>query len=141
MCQSVPIKYVPRHREYIELAKKESLKSKLCHRHGAVLVYRNKVLSVGYNYMRHNTFKNDNLIYSMHAEVAAVREFIRLAPRMGIKKNIKSILKDCTLYVVRTGTESMNYPLKMSKPCKNCMSFIKKHNIKKVYWSIDMYEE
>ena len=129
MCKSIPLTENPRHLKYIELLREQGKKSKMYHRHGACLVYRNKVISVGYNSMSHlngYTTRADNL-YSVHAEVSAIREFLRLAPRMGLKKNI---LKDCTLYVVRIGKESMDYPLKLSKPCKNCMNFIKKYNIK-----------
>ena len=41
------------------------------------------------------------------------------------------------MYVIRIGKESMDYPTKLSKPCKNCYNYIKKSGIKKVYFSTD----
>lgn len=132
MCKSIPltIEQKPRHQKFIEIAKQESKKSHLYHKHGAVLVYRNKIIATGYNY----AIYNNSCFYTIHAEVSAIKEFLRLGPRKRLRKDI---LKDCTLYVVRSGQESMNYPLKLSKPCENCYNFCKKHKLKKVYWSKD----
>lgn len=136
MCLCIPIDPLKgcRHQMYVDEAKEQSFKSKMCHKHGALLVYRGKIISRGFNYMVSEY--NKNCLYSVHAEVSAIREFLRLCKRKGMKKDI---LKDCILYVVRTGKESMDYPTKMSKPCKNCYNFMKKHKIKKVFWSVDDY--
>ena len=115
---------------FIEVAKEESLKSSLLHKHGACLVYRNRIVGKGHNYAVYNS----SCFYTIHAEVSAIKEFMRLGPRMRLRKDI---LKECVLYVVRCGKESMNYPLKLSKPCSNCLNFIQKYNVKKVYWSED----
>ena len=110
----------------------------MCHKHGACLVYRNKIIAFGYNHMHAGSKKSQQYdkysIYSTHAEVSAIKEFLRLGKRRGYGKNI---LKDCVLYVVRTGKESMDCPIKMSKPCENCYNFISKFGIRKVYWSVD----
>ena len=97
------------------------------HRHGAVIVYRNKILAYGYNHMIWN---NRNCFYARHAEVDALLDFKK-------RKIDRKILKDCTMYVIRIGKESMDYPTKLSKPCKNCYNYIKKSGIKKVYFSTD----
>lgn len=131
MCQCIPLNLVKNsHKNFVEKAKEQSLKSALYHKHGACLVYRNKIISYGYNYMVYNK----HCLWSIHAEVSAIKEFLRLGKRKGLGKNI---LKDCILYVVRSGKESMNYPMKLSKPCNNCLNFINKHKIKKVFWSVD----
>lgn len=42
------------------------------------------------------------------------------------------------VYVVRIKTKSEgNYVTAMSKPCKNCIAFLKSIGIRKVYYSID----
>lgn len=130
MCISEPLRMKPKHSRYIEAAIDESKKSCLYHKHGAILVYRNKIISTGYNYAIYNS----GCFYTTHAEVSAIKEFLKLSSRKQIKRDI---LKDCILYVVRIGTENMNYPMKLSKPCNNCLNFIKKHKVKKVYWSED----
>lgn len=139
MCLSKGIKELPRHQRFIEVAKKVGLKSTLEHKHGACIVYRNKIVSTGYNYMLgqcNESYENHPKLLSIHAEVAAIKEFLRLGPRNGYNKQT---LKDCKLYVVRIGKESMNHPIKLSKPCKNCENTIKRFNIPKVYFSMDDY--
>lgn len=131
MCQCIPLNNLRiSEKDYIDKAIIESFKSDLCHKHGAVLVYRGKIISIGHNHMVYNK----HCLYSIHAEVSVIKEFLRLGKRRGFTKNI---LKDCILYVVRSGKESLNYPLKMSKPCNNCYNFIKKHKIRKVYWTMN----
>ena len=116
-------KYTPRHDQYMRVAWEESLKSTMYQKHGACLVYRNKIVSTGYNY---NIHYSHNCFYAIHAEVSAIQNFLK---QPWIKqKRIK--LRECKIYVVRTGRESMNYPIKFSKPCNNCINFIKKHKIK-----------
>lgn len=143
MCQCIPLKCKGKHRhnDYINKARELSFKSQMYHKHGACLVYRGKIISHGYNRMyagsKSTQIYDKYSIYSIHAEVSAIKEFLRLCKRKGMNKRI---LKDSTLYVVRTGKKSMDYPTKMSKPCDNCYNFIKKHKIKKVYWSEDNYD-
>lgn len=131
MCISCGLDTKLRKREqyFINVALEESKKSTLYHKHGACLVYKNKIISTGYNFAIHN---GPN--YTIHAEVSAILEFLKNGPRKRLNKNI---LKDCILYVVRVGKESMNYPLKISRPCNNCYNFMKKYGIKKVYWSMN----
>ena len=130
MCLSIPLNPLRgsnKIQKFIEIAIEQSLKSDMQHRHGAVIVYRNKVVAFGYNRMIWN---NRNCFYARHAEVDALKDFF-------IRKLDKRILKDCTMYVIRIGKASMDYPTKLSKPCKNCYNYIKKSGIKKVYFSTD----
>lgn len=46
--------------QFIEIAKKEALKSPLKHKYGAVLIYKNKVISKGYNFFKKSLSSNVN---------------------------------------------------------------------------------
>jgi deoxycytidylate deaminase len=107
-----------RQRYYLDVAAKIALKSPMGHKHGAILVYKGKIISTGHNYYFLNS--------SIHAEVAALS---------CIRGKQKHILSDCELYVVRIGPDKYNNPLKYSKPCCNCQNAILKHNIKKAFYS------
>jgi len=118
----VKAKDLKRHNKYIEVAKKLSMKSKMNHGHGCVLVYRKKIISVGYNDYSFQNIKK----FSMHAEANAILS--------ALKMGYGGILCDCKMYVIRIGP---NDTLKYSKPCRNCCKYIAKHNISKVFWSVD----
>ena len=105
-------------KEYLSIAAKIAEKSPMYpHKHGAIIVYKDKIIASGYNY-----YMGD---FSIHAEVAAISK---------IKKQ-KHILRDCDIYVVRIGPKSFNNPLKYSRPCPNCQDTIIKNNIKNAYYS------
>lgn len=113
---------------FIEIAKECAIKSDMVHKHGCVIVYKNEVISCGYNY------RIDMNHYSIHAELDAIHKV----------KNKNKILPKCVLYVVRIDNNHCNKidcsnniqsTLKSSKPCKNCEDEIKKYNIKMVYYS------
>lgn len=131
MSESFPLKLKPRskHGVYIKSAKDECLRSSMRQRHGACLVYQGKIVATGCNYRSDQCHYG----YSIHAEASAIQAFLKQGSRKGFNK---SILQHCTLYVIRIGRKNANYPLKLSKPCENCVSIMKKHKIKKVYWSI-----
>jgi deoxycytidylate deaminase len=88
------------------------------HKHGAILVYKDKIIGSGYNY-----YMGD---FSIHAEVAAIAS---------IRKKQKHILNECDIYVVRIGPDRFNNPLKYSRPCTNCSNTIIKNNIKNAFYS------
>jgi deoxycytidylate deaminase len=100
-----------------EVAKYSTMQQK----HGAVVIYKNKVIACGFNYMVSHL--NDN--NSIHAEVAAISQ---------VFKN-KNILSECDIYVVRIAPMIYNNCLKMSKPCEKCTKFIKKYNVRCTYYS------
>lgn len=99
-------------------------KSTMLHRHGAIIVHDGEIVSEGYNrkthYMEH--------AFSIHAEVDAISK---------IKNKGKKYLEECTLVVVRVGTDNMMWPLKDSKPCEACQRAIKNHHIRKVFYSVN----
>lgn len=91
----------------------------MLHKHGAIIVHKNKIVSVGFNYRCDLLLNN----YSVHAEISAINNM----------KN-KLILNECDMYVVRIATNFINI-LKYSKPCENCKKTIMKYNLKKIYYS------
>ena len=108
--------------EYIMLARDEAKKSPMSQKHGCVVIHKNKVVATGYN-KQVEPFS----LTSIHAEVNALIKAKKVLNR--------SELKQAKLMVVRIGTNSMDNPLKYSKPCKVCQSFIDKLGIQLVYYS------
>ena len=90
----------------IELLINTASKSNMAHKHGCVIMYRNKVISTGYNYYKisnGNIYKNNDNIYesnkySIHAEKDAIQKV----------KN-KSIFKFCKIYIIRIKNSCNNY--------------------------------
>jgi tRNA(Arg) A34 adenosine deaminase TadA len=95
-------------------------KSTMQHKHAAILYRNGDIIGSGFNYqvdyMSHQ--------YSCHAEVAAIQN---------CNKKDKKNLSDATLIVIRIGKD--NEP-RLSKPCCNCQQMIKKHGIKKIFYSV-----
>ena len=110
-----------KHQLFLSKAAEIAEKSNMLQKHGAVIVYKNKIIASGYNYMCDYMHNN----YSIHAEVAAISQLFYN----------KKLLEVCDIYVVRIATANFNYCLKNSKPCKNCTSFINKYNLKNIYYS------
>lgn len=96
-----------------------AMKSSMLHKHGAIIYRNGEIIGQGYNhittYMCHN--------FSCHAEVAAINS---------VKKKDKIKLKESTLVVMRVGNDGN---VKLSKPCEDCSTCIKKHGIKRVFYS------
>ena len=104
---------------YLNIAAKIAIKSPMFnHKHGAIIVYKDKIIGSGYNYYMAD--------FSIHAEVAAIAS---------IHKKQKHILSECDIYVVRIGPDRFNNPLKYSRPCTNCSNTIIKNNIKNAFYS------
>lgn len=110
-----------RHQIFLDKAAEIAKYSTMQQKHGAVVVYKNKIIGYGFNYMVNHL--NDN--NSIHAEVAAISQ---------VFKN-KTILGECDIYVVRIGPPRFNNCLKLSKPCEKCTKFINKYNIRCAYYS------
>lgn len=105
-----------------EIAKHSNMNQK----HGAIVVYKNKIIASGFNYIC--DYMNNN--YSIHAEVSAISQMF----------HNKKLLELCDIYVVRIAP-AFNNCLKNSKPCRNCTNFIKKYNLRNIYYSTnDRYE-
>ena len=91
--------------------------------HGAVIVYRGKIIGRGFNKMCVPCVNRVNQ-FSIHAEVDAIQDALR--------KVHKNDLKKSTLIVVRVNTcgETLN-----SYPCINCRNYISQLGVKTVYYS------
>jgi deoxycytidylate deaminase len=91
-------------------------------RHGAVIVYRGKVISGGYNMYYTGINKHPERPHnSIHGEISAI-----------VNTRNKSILYKCDLYVVRINAEGS---MLSSKPCKQCVDIINKYNIKRILYT------
>lgn len=106
--------------QFLLVAKQQALKSNMDHKHGSVIVYKNKIIAKGYNH--HVNYYNHK--HSMHAEIDAITKI----------KKIPIDFSMCDMYVVRVSNES-DAILKLSKPCKNCVKTILEFGIKRVYYS------
>lgn len=117
-----------RHQLFLQEAGEIALKSNMQQKHGAVVVYKNKIIASGYNERCDYMYEN----YSIHAEVAAISKLF----------HNKKLLELCDIYVVRVAGAEFDNCLKNSKPCKSCSNFIKKHNLKNIYYSTNYrYDE
>ena len=97
---------------------------------GAVIVYKNRVVSVGWNTtktnplqksLNHLRFKADEYCASLHAEMMA---FLRLP--YGLDH------RNLSIYVYR---ENRFGELRMSRPCPSCISKIKELGINNIYYT------
>jgi deoxycytidylate deaminase len=103
----------------------------------AYLVYKNSVISVGFNKNKTHPLqaqysKNSEAIY-IHAEIDAILN--------AIKNFDDSFLKKCTLYICRVKKAQVGAPFErgLAKPCDGCFRAIKAYGIKKVVYSIDNF--
>jgi deoxycytidylate deaminase len=104
---------------YLHIAAKIAIKSPMFnHKHGAIIVYRDKIIGSGFNY-----YMSD---FSIHAEVAAIAS---------IHKKKRHILNECDIYIVRIAPDRFKNTLKYSRPCANCSNIIIKNNIKNAFYS------
>lgn len=94
---------------------------------GAVIVYRNRIISIGSNSKKTHPLartysKHPEAIY-LHAEIDAI-----------IKIKDSSILKDSSIYIAR---KKNNGFCGLSKPCNGCMAAISHFDIAHVNYTID----
>jgi deoxycytidylate deaminase len=106
----------------VKIAIKEAEKSNFKHRHGCVIFKNSKIISTGFNEIRH-CWKLDRKykkwVNSLHAEQKAIIFS-------------ETSLRRCSLLVVRINKKGN---LVNSKPCKLCIGFITDVGISKVYYS------
>lgn len=110
-----------KHQLFLQKAAEIALKSNMQQKHGAVIVYKNKIVATGYNEIC--DYMNNN--FSIHAEVSAISKMFYN----------KKLLELCDIYVVRIASVTFDNCLKNSKPCKNCTNFINKYNLRNIYYS------
>ncbi len=108
----------------IKMLYKAAMKSEMNHRHGCIITYGGNIISSGYNhcYKKYNSNNCEYLKfkYSVHAEICAIKKI----------KN-KTILKKCTLYVIRIKNNQCcgTYSIEYGYPCEHCMKIINKYKI------------
>jgi|UniRef100_A0A6C0EEG8 deoxycytidylate deaminase len=108
-----------------------ALKSNMIHKHGCVILHRNKIISTGYNYYKISNgtiYKNiygdyQPNRYSIHAEKNAIQKI----------KN-KNLLKECKIYIIRIkkSDDNISYGLEQGVPCNMCNNLLKKYNLTKI---------
>ena len=108
-------------RLFLDEAYIQAMKSDMNFNHGAVIIYRGKIIGRGFN-----TYNNTNCNEkdSLHAEISAINN--------ARKKIHISELKKCELVIIRVNKsgDCLN-----SMPCCNCQRTISSYNIKKVFHS------
>jgi tRNA(Arg) A34 adenosine deaminase TadA len=108
-------------KSFVDVAVEAAKKSTMLQRHGCVIMYKNKNIATGTNTIV------DTCSFSIHAEVDAINKAKKILT--------KTELKNSKLIVVRIGQESMNHPLKYSKPCPSCMKCIENIGIKQIFYT------
>lgn len=106
----------------VKIAIKEAEKSNFKHRHGCVIFKGSKIISSGYNELRH-CWKLDNKYKKWKNSLHAEQKTIIFS---------ETSLKRCSLLVVRI---NKNGQLVNSQPCRICMGLIKDVGISKIYYS------
>ena len=96
--------------------------------HAAAIVYKKRILSIGLNRRKTHPLMTKYNSRSgqifLHSEVDAIIKTINLYGQ--------DILKECSLYVLRT---TKSGKIGYSKPCSSCQQHIDFYGIKKVFWS------
>ncbi len=110
---------------YFTIARMESQKSEYYQKIGAVIVSGNRVLSKGYNQLRHCKIGKRFSPWdeSIHAERDACR------------KVNKDKIKGSYIFIYRENQTTGNPAL--AKPCEDCMNLIKYLGFKRVYYTIN----
>ena len=94
-------------------------------RMGAVLIKRNKVLSVGFNNPLKTHPKSNNKWKTIHAELDVL---------LGVPKDD---LKGASVYVVRINKKGL---MRSSKPCVDCQVLLEHAKIKEVFFLNDDHQ-
>ena len=108
-------------KSFVDDAVEAAKKSTMLQRHGCVIIYKNKSIATGTNTTVYTCG------FSIHAEVDAIKKAKKVLT--------KSEMKNSKLIVVRIGQDSMDHPLKYSKPCPSCMKCIKNNGIKQIFYT------
>jgi deoxycytidylate deaminase len=117
-----------KHFVFIQAAIECALKSNMFHRHGSVIVKRNRIIGSGYNMMLKRPKHHQ---YSTHAEVSAIED----------AKQRGHDFHGTRMYVIRLMRGSSHSEkclrLRNSLPCCHCSRFINAHNILRVFFTCD----
>ena len=124
--------------EAILTAEKSNLKIA---NHGAVVVYRGKIVGRGYNkYCVEN--KNKVNRWSVHAEVDAINNALRKISRDDLRKStlivVRKLKEGSQINNKQTLTKSESLfceEIGYSEPCKHCANFILRNGPRTCYYS------
>jgi len=124
--------------EAILTAEKSNLKIA---NHGAVVVYRGKIVGRGYNkYCVEN--KNKVNRWSVHAEVDAINNALRKISRDDLRKStlivVRKLKEGSQINNKQTLTKSESLfceEIGYSEPCKHCANFILRNGLRTCYYS------
>ncbi len=112
-----------RHKRFILLAYKLACDAKpnkdMKHSMCALVVRKNKIISVGYNQAKTHPASKTRSSWC-HAEFNA------------LVKHYPSELKGCDMFIARVRRSELPG---LSKPCKHCQDIIAHYGIQKVYWT------
>lgn len=128
-------------KKYFNIAKQVALESDYSHNKvGCVLIYKNKIISIGHNEKKSNTiqkyynnyrstkertFNVDNHENYIHAEIQCVNNATR---------TFKGDLSKCQLFICRITKSGQ---IKLSKPCLACSKYLEDMGIKSIYYTTD----
>lgn len=111
---------------FMSLARQESFKSEHRHKLGALIVKNNRVISKGYNQVRHCA--TGKQFASWNNSVCAERDACR--------KVDKEILKGATVYIYREGAKGEP---RLARPCNHCYRMLVKFGVKQVIYTVDNF--
>ena len=113
-----------------------------CHiKIGAVLMYKNKVISVGYNTTKSNPIQKAYNVYrnangreydverqnnGLHAEIMALQHAIR---------SFKGDLSKCSIFVYSEKKEGCKRLTRLTKPCNACSKRLEELCIRNIYYT------
>ena len=128
-------------RDFIEEALLNAEKSTLkVANHGAIVVFRGKIVGHGYNKY---CVKNEKINkWSIHAEVDAINNALRKISPNDLRKSslivVRKLKEGSQIPNKETLTKSQNLisqEIGYSAPCKHCYNFILRNGIKTCYYS------
>ena len=108
--------------KFFDIARRLSKKSTYCHRLGAVVVKKNRIIGMGFNKPFKTHPKSGNRFKTVHAELDAI---------LGIDAEE---LKGSTVYVYRETKDGL--PAN-ARCCKHCEEMLKLVGVKKICYTID----
>ena len=98
------------HKTILEHVDKSNIKHQCC----AIIIHRNKILSIGINRFNYSYNKK----YTIHAEENAISKI----------KN-KTILKNCKMYLIK---KTISNKIIDCNPCLNCFKILNKYKLNKI---------
>ncbi len=111
--------------KFLQLAKELSqMSTHSDHKHGCVIVYKNRVIGKGYNKASTHP-KSTHRFNNLHAEMAAL---------FSIKNDYNYLPRKCIMYVYR---QHKNGSPALSKPCPSCTKLIKLNRLSTVVYTTE----